>query len=115
MDDALHIATAQPAAIDLFDMLAKKAGVKNSKVSYATDSGVSFALHLFKQGLQDTIDQLIAANENGAPPVAEIVDQMFDYAFDSLASDVYIEPGCVNCYRRPFPDRWCITRRGAVS
>lgn len=91
-DNTLHIATAQPEATDLFDMLAKKAGANDSRIAYTTDAGISAALHLFKAGLQNIIDSLVAQAENGAPPVAEIVDQIFDYAYDAMASDIHIEP-----------------------
>ncbi len=91
-DSTLHIATAQPEATDLFDMLAKKAGAAHSRIAYTTDAGISTALHMFKIGLQSIIDGLVTQAETGAPPVAEIVDQLFDYAYDALASDIHIEP-----------------------
>jgi type II secretory ATPase GspE/PulE/Tfp pilus assembly ATPase PilB-like protein len=91
-DKSLHIATSQPSATDLFEMLSKKAGVPKYHVSYATDAGINSALHLFKRGLQQVFDDLVAQADNGTPPIAEIVDQLFEYAYDAAASDVHIEP-----------------------
>ena len=91
-DNTLHIATAQPNAKDLFEMLAKKAGASNCRISYATDAGIASALHLFKQGLQKVIDDLVAQAQSAAPPIAQMVDQLFDYAYDAQASDIHIEP-----------------------
>ncbi|MEO6761558.1 MAG: GspE/PulE family protein [Candidatus Saccharimonadales bacterium] len=90
-DHSLHIATAQPAATDLFDMLAKKAGARNYHLSYATDSGINSALHLFKLELQQVFDSLITGS-GGTPPITKLVDLLFDYAFDAQASDIHIEP-----------------------
>ncbi len=90
--DTLHIATAQPAATDLFDMLAKKAGAKTSKVSFASDAGIDSALHLYKRNLQHVLDEMLPSENTGAAPVAKVVDCIFDYAFDAQASDIHVEP-----------------------
>lgn len=89
-DGDLHVATAQPEATDLFEMLAKKVGATKCHVSYSTDSNISNALHLFKRGLQSILDELVG--QGSAPPIAEIVDYIFEYAYDSMASDLHIEP-----------------------
>jgi type II secretory ATPase GspE/PulE/Tfp pilus assembly ATPase PilB-like protein len=92
-NDGLHIATAQPEATDLFDMLAKKAGATASHVSFATESSILSALHLFKRGLQNVLDDLASQEDSfDMPPIAEIVDQLLEYAYDSQASDLHIEP-----------------------
>jgi type II secretory ATPase GspE/PulE/Tfp pilus assembly ATPase PilB-like protein len=91
-NNILHIATAQPDSLDLFDMLTKKAGAAKCHVSYATNAGISSALHLFKPGLQSIFDALITQVQADAVPIAELVDQLFDYAYDAQASDVHIEP-----------------------
>ncbi len=89
--DGLHIATAQPDATDLFAMLAKKAGAKKYVVSYALETGINAALHLYKQQLQAYLDDLIARSQT-ALPVNEVIDSLFEYAYDGLASDIHIEP-----------------------
>lgn len=88
----LHIATAEPGATDLFDMLSKKAGATKYIIAYATTSGINSALHLFKPELQNVLDSLVEQAQSDAPPVAELVDQIFVYAYDAAASDVHIEP-----------------------
>lgn len=88
--DSLHIATAQPDATDLFDMLAKKAGAQSVHVSYATEPAIAAALHFYKQDLQTVIDNLLRAG--ATPPIADIIDQLFGYAYDARASDIHVEP-----------------------
>lgn len=88
--DSLHIATAQPDATDLFDMLGKKAGAREVHVSYANEPAIAAALHFYKQSLQTVIDTLVRGGGN--PPVADIIDQLFSYAYDARASDIHIEP-----------------------
>lgn len=89
---SLHIASNQPTAEDLFAMLAKKVGATDYKVSFATESGISAALHLYKQELQSVFDSLLAKNDNTSEPVAKLVDKLFEYAYDARASDLHIEP-----------------------
>ncbi|HSW80202.1 MAG TPA: GspE/PulE family protein [Candidatus Saccharimonadales bacterium] len=91
-DSTLHIATARPGSEDLFDMLAKKAGAHERKISYANEAGIESALHLFKRDLQGLLDELMPKENTGAAPVAKIVDSIFDYAYDAQASDIHIEP-----------------------
>ncbi len=88
----LHIATSQPSATDLFGMLAKKAGAESYKVSYATEPGIAAALHLYKQQLQSVFDSLLAKSKTGAAPIADLVDKLFEYAYDAHASDIHVEP-----------------------
>jgi type II secretory ATPase GspE/PulE/Tfp pilus assembly ATPase PilB-like protein len=88
----LHIATAQPEAVDLFDMLTKKAGAAKYIVAYTTTEDISTALHLFKPDLQNVLNDIIGQAGSETPPIAELVDELFVYAYDSLASDVHIEP-----------------------
>ena len=89
---ALHIATSQPGSSDLYAMLAKKAGTDSYKVSYATEPGIAAALHLYKKQLQTVFDDLLAKTQAGAAPIAELVDKLFEYAYDAHASDLHIEP-----------------------
>ncbi len=90
-DEGLHIATAQPDAADLFGMLAKKAGVKQYHVSFATKPNIDAALHLYKQHLQTVFSELLGGNF-AAAPVNDIIDALFEYAYDAHASDLHIEP-----------------------
>ena len=91
-DNNLHIATSKPESVDLFDMLAKKAGASNYIISYATTAGIESALHLFKPVLQNVLDEMLSDVLPDAIPVAELVNQIFIYAYDAQASDLHIEP-----------------------
>lgn len=88
----LHIASNQPDAEDLFAMLAKKVGATDYKVSFATEPGISSALHLYKQDLQAVFDDLLKTSQNSTEPIAKLVDKLFEYAYDARASDLHIEP-----------------------
>ncbi|HSX33386.1 MAG TPA: ATPase, T2SS/T4P/T4SS family [Candidatus Saccharimonadales bacterium] len=89
--DGLHIATSRPDAADLFDMLAKKAGTGQCHVSYATEAGISAALHLYKQKLQTVFEELLARGGAGTQ-VNDIITMLFEYAYDAHASDLHVEP-----------------------
>ncbi len=91
-ENGLHIATAHPEATDLYAMLAKKAGVKQYQMSYSPEPEILTALHLYKPGLTSVLDNLISHAQSTAPPVNEIIDDLFEYAYDSRASDIHIEP-----------------------
>ncbi|HTH72058.1 MAG TPA: ATPase, T2SS/T4P/T4SS family [Candidatus Pristimantibacillus sp.] len=91
-DSGLHIATSQPDATDLFDMLAKKAGVKQHHVSYTTEEGIKTALHLYKRKLQGVFSELINRRDKAAVPVNDIINMLLEYGYDAHASDIHIEP-----------------------
>lgn len=91
-DDAVHIATAQPTNLDLFTNIAKKAGVPQYKLFYATASAIEQALHLYKKELQSAFDELLKPVAGTPAPVADIVKMIIEYAYDAKASDVHIEP-----------------------
>ena len=90
--EGLHIATAHPEATDLYTMLAKKVGVKQYQVSYSPEPEILAALHLYKPGLTKVITGLLAKASPTAPPINEIIDALFEYAYDFRASDIHIEP-----------------------
>jgi type II secretory ATPase GspE/PulE/Tfp pilus assembly ATPase PilB-like protein len=74
-------------------MVAKKAGVKQYKVFYATQDALEQSLRLYKKELQSAFDQLLAATANGQPtPVANIVETLIEYGIDAGASDIHVEP-----------------------
>ncbi|HSX35441.1 MAG TPA: ATPase, T2SS/T4P/T4SS family [Patescibacteria group bacterium] len=87
----LHIATNQPGATDLFDMLVKKAGAKQRLISYATESDIKNVLHSYKQDLQTLFAELIG-DGTSVVPVNDIINMIFEYAYDAHTSDVHIEP-----------------------
>jgi type II secretory ATPase GspE/PulE/Tfp pilus assembly ATPase PilB-like protein len=93
-DRGLKIATTQPQTSDLFDMLAKKAGVRTYRLFYITNRDLEQALQLYRKQLSAAFDDLLATKKEAAAelPVAKIVDAVIEYAYVSRASDVHIEP-----------------------
>lgn len=91
-EHGLHIATARPGSTDLYAMLAKKAGVKQYQLSYSTEPEVLAALHLYKPQLETALNDLLAKGSGGVPPINELIDKLFEYAYEAQASDVHIEP-----------------------
>lgn len=97
-DDGIKVATPIPDNPEMWQLLAKKTG-KNVFVYYATERDITEALRLYKKGLQSTFDELLkkqaidtSGKEFKDAPVAKIVDTLIDYAYDSKASDIHIEP-----------------------
>ncbi len=92
-NDEVRIATLEPEQTDLFEMVAKKAGVKQYKVFYATESGIEQALHLYKKELQTVFDKLLIAPVAGQSlPVSKVVETLIEYGVDARASDIHVEP-----------------------
>ncbi len=91
-DGGLHIATAHPEeSVDLYNMLAKKAGVKQYQISYSPEPEILTALHLYKPGLAAVFNG-ITGKSSVTPPINAIIDTLFEYANDFRASDIHIEP-----------------------
>ncbi|HSE61381.1 MAG TPA: ATPase, T2SS/T4P/T4SS family [Candidatus Saccharimonadales bacterium] len=94
-EKGLKIAASNHLQTDVFDMLAKKAGVKNYRVFFATDRDIQDALRLYKKELGLAFESLLASKTGDVQvevPVAKIVDTVIDYAYINKASDVHIEP-----------------------
>src|SRR5688500_5226634 len=53
-EKGLKIATTIPENTDLFDMLAKKAGIASYRLFYATEHDVEYATRLYRKQLQAT-------------------------------------------------------------
>jgi type IV pilus assembly protein PilB len=93
-DSVLKIASSDHKQVDLFEMLAKKAGAKSYKVFFATDQGIADTLRLYKKELSEAFEALLATKKDGKleAPVAKIVDMLIEYAYLNKASDMHIEP-----------------------
>jgi len=92
-DTTLNLATEKIKNYEFFRLLEKKTG-KVLSVSYASARGIDQALKLYKGNLYDRISALISAcaeNQEEAD-VVKLVDFLLDYANDSHASDIHIEP-----------------------
>jgi type IV pilus assembly protein PilB len=90
----LKIATSNHLQVEVFEMLAKKAGVQDYQVFFATDRDIDDSLHLYKKELGAAFENLLTSKTGKAAevPVAKIVDTLIEYAYLSKASDVHIEP-----------------------
>src|SRR5258708_7070726 len=91
-DNGLHIATAHPDATDLYTMLTKKVGAKQYQISYSPEPEIISALHMYKPELTSVLTKLLAPERQATPPINELIDALFEYAYDFHASDVHIEP-----------------------
>lgn len=93
----VKLAMENPVNSELAALLAKKTG-RRVEVFFATPREIEQALGLYKQDLQVVFDQLLnrqkgaaAAGESEAP-ATEIVNTLVEYAYQSRASDIHIEP-----------------------
>ena len=89
-DKGLKIASPNHTLVDLFDMLAKKAGAKEYRLYFATGRDIEDALRLYKKDLTVAFQNLLGDNPKDAP-VAKIVDTVLEYAYLNKVSDVHIE------------------------
>lgn len=92
-EGVLKVATENIHNYELFRLLEKKTG-KTIFPVYATARGIADALRYYRGDLHGKIDSLIAScKENHATgDIVQLVDLFLEYANDSRASDVHIEP-----------------------
>jgi type II secretory ATPase GspE/PulE/Tfp pilus assembly ATPase PilB-like protein len=93
-DKGLKIATPNHLQVDLFEMLAKKAGARSYHVFFATERDIADTLRLYKKQLSVAFENLLAAKAGSQTevPVAKIVDTLIEYAYINKASDLHVEP-----------------------
>ncbi len=91
--DVLNLATENIENYEFLKLLEKKTGQKIS-LHYATQKGIDTALKYYKGDLQHKIVALIASNSenNEEGSIIKLVDYFLEYASDSHASDIHIEP-----------------------
>ncbi len=91
--EELSLATEWIDNYEFFRLLEKKTG-KNIDVVYATAQGIDNILKYYKGDLHGKINELIGAYnldlEEG--DIVQLVDLFLEYANDSRASDIHIEP-----------------------
>ncbi len=97
-EKGLAIATSNPKNTQFFSLLSIKTGLP-LQVYYSTKAGIRKALSLYTKDVTTAFDEIIARNvaevknnKNAEPPIIKIVDTILDYADESGASDVHIEP-----------------------
>lgn len=88
----LKVATTDPHNETLIKFIQQKAG-KPVSVYYTTEREINRALRIYKKNLQEKIDTLIIADAHQKDvPITEIVDLLINYAYNTGASDIHIEP-----------------------
>lgn len=96
-DKGLSLAMADPSDEEIINQLKKKLGIDIIKY-YATEREISQALTLYKEGISETLNDLIPAISGASDktlkeaPITRIVQKLFEYALDNRASDIHIEP-----------------------
>lgn len=92
-DGVLWLATENFDNYEFFRLLEKKTQ-KEIAIYYATAIGIDKALKYYKGDLHNKINELIeACSENQAEgDIVKLVDLFLEYANDSRASDIHIEP-----------------------
>ena len=93
--DAAYVATADPANRMFLKSLEQKVGLP-LRVAYATPVGIEKALRVYRSdggnGMQACILSL-EKNPDNQEAVVHLVDALVDYAHESGASDIHLEPG----------------------
>lgn len=100
-DKSLYVATTNPKNFNEISLIKKKTG-KDVKVYYATQLGIIDALKNYKTEIQTRADKLLKsliAQSSGSvtsmvaeDAIIKLVDVFIEYASDSRASDIHIEP-----------------------
>ncbi len=95
IDDTLKIATSLPDNYEFIKTLEKKTGYK-IEIFYSTPSGVRRGLDHYVGNIKEELDIVIKELEKNPDSqegnIIKIVDYILEYAHNSRASDIHIEP-----------------------
>lgn len=104
--EGLKVAMANPQNREVVDMIVKKTNLP-VQIYFSTEKDIDRAIRFYKSELQKTFDTLMGgqmqigdATIRDDAPVAKIVDTLIEYAYDSKASDLHIEPEENDCLVR---------------
>jgi len=99
--DGLHVAMADPDAIEIIEFIKKKAGLP-VVIYFATQRDIENAIALYAKDIRAIFDEIIKENvgkmqgSGSAPgtdlPIIKIVDTIVSYAYQNKASDIHLEP-----------------------
>jgi len=96
--NGVKLAMSDPTNKELLQMIAKKTGQK-VYAYYATERDIANTLHIFRKDIQKTFNSLLKEGIGASKdflsndaPIAKMVDLLIDYAYQSKASDIHIEP-----------------------
>lgn len=101
----LHAAMADPENVEIVSFLEKKTGLPVTAY-YATERDIENALSKYKAEVKEDFQTILQANIESLAgmspeqverqgkdlPVIRMMDALLDYAYDSRASDIHIEP-----------------------
>lgn len=92
-EETVGLATEKIDNYDFFRLLEKKMG-RNMSISFATPQGINYALRNYQGDLHGKILELIDSCERDQETgdIVRLVDLLLEYANDSRASDIHIEP-----------------------
>jgi len=92
--DSIQLASPHPDNYEFIKLLERQTG-REVKVYYATPTGIEYALQYYKSDLRGRVEALIAqlkTKGHKEENIVELVNVFLEYAYDSRASDIHIEP-----------------------
>jgi len=97
--ETLKLAMVDPTNADVLQMITKKTGLKVTPY-LTTEKAVENTLKLYRKGIANTFETLLKESMNEGEllkrdeeaPIAKIVDQLVEFAYEDKASDIHIEP-----------------------
>jgi type IV pilus assembly protein PilB len=87
----LDVAMNDPQNKEVVEMIEKKSQ-KKVNIYYALGNDISDALSLYKQDIQNVFKDIFAGTPNDNLSVDQVLSTLLEYAYDSKASDIHIEP-----------------------
>lgn len=96
-DEATHVAMRNPADLISVSFL-KKVAKKPLKIYYATDRDIKAALFAYREDVKKVFEEIIGKSvsevrgEEDEAPIIKIVETLMNYAYQSRASDIHVEP-----------------------
>jgi len=92
-ESTVGLATENIDNYPFFQLLQKKTG-KTLNISYATSHGIDQALRYYKGDLRNKTESLIAScmKDHKEGDIVRLVDLFLEFANDSRASDIHLEP-----------------------
>ena len=98
-DKTLHLVMADPNDIVQLDFLRKKLNGIQIKIYFSTKNDISNTLSIYLEDVNKIFNQIISEyalavqkSNNIDPPIIKIVNTIINYAYQSRASDIHIEP-----------------------
>ncbi|MEK9175651.1 MAG: GspE/PulE family protein [Patescibacteria group bacterium] len=97
-EKGISMAFANPTNFEFINNLKKEFDVPVN-IFFATEKDISRALDGYHKGLESDFNALLVENSEKAkkakpddPPVVQLVELLFSYAYENRASDIHIEP-----------------------